>query len=186
MVLLPLPDPSLVLTFVNTRTRDEDHLDTPDSATSWAMAIPGLARLDLALADADLHQLRKLREELGHLFDEMGAESIATVNDLLGGVQLDCRLDAAGGATYSISVNAGHAASAVARMVLGSLVQLAEGPGLASVRQCSASDCSIRFSSRNVRRIWCDTSTCGNRERARRHYRRRSAADEVLSPKKKP
>jgi predicted RNA-binding Zn ribbon-like protein len=48
------------------------------------------------------------------------------------------------------------------------------------VRECASSTCSWLFldTSRTRRRKWCDMSTCGNREKARRHYRRaRAAAD---------
>lgn len=46
---------------------------------------------------------------------------------------------------------------------------------LAKVRECEASDCYWLFldNSRNRSRRWCTMSACGNREKARRHYRRR-------------
>lgn len=45
---------------------------------------------------------------------------------------------------------------------------------LEKVRECEASDCSWLFldNSRNHSRRWCTMSACGNREKARRHYRR--------------
>jgi predicted RNA-binding Zn ribbon-like protein len=45
------------------------------------------------------------------------------------------------------------------------------------VRLCSASDCAWLFldTSKNRRRQWCSMQSCGNREKARRHYRRRRA-----------
>ena len=41
-----------------------------------------------------------------------------------------------------------------------------------SVRQCGADDCAWLFldESRNHSRRWCDMKTCGNRQKARRHY----------------
>ena len=46
------------------------------------------------------------------------------------------------------------------------------------VRECASSTCSWLFldTSRSRRRKWCDMSTCGNREKARRHYRRTRVA----------
>ena len=43
-----------------------------------------------------------------------------------------------------------------------------------SIRECDSETCSWLFldRSRNRRRRWCDMSTCGNRAKARRHYRR--------------
>jgi predicted RNA-binding Zn ribbon-like protein len=45
---------------------------------------------------------------------------------------------------------------------------------LADVRECDAADCAWLFldHSRNRSRRWCDMKTCGNREKARRHYQR--------------
>jgi predicted RNA-binding Zn ribbon-like protein len=53
---------------------------------------------------------------------------------------------------------------------------LTNGP-LERVRECPGDDtCGWLFldTSRNGSRRWCDMSTCGNREKARRHYRRAS------------
>lgn len=43
------------------------------------------------------------------------------------------------------------------------------------VKHCASSDCRSLFldSSRNKRRRWCEMSSCGNRAKARRHYRRK-------------
>lgn len=45
---------------------------------------------------------------------------------------------------------------------------------LGIVRFCEAPDCEWLFldHSRNRSRRWCDMTTCGNRQKARRHYRR--------------
>jgi predicted RNA-binding Zn ribbon-like protein len=44
------------------------------------------------------------------------------------------------------------------------------------VRECASETCSWLFldTSRTRRRKWCDMSSCGNREKARRHYRRKT------------
>jgi predicted RNA-binding Zn ribbon-like protein len=46
------------------------------------------------------------------------------------------------------------------------------------VRECASANCSWLFldHSRGGRRRWCDMKTCGNRHKARQHYRRRRAA----------
>lgn len=45
---------------------------------------------------------------------------------------------------------------------------------VSQVRECASNTCSWLFldHSRNKKRRWCDMSTCGNREKARRHYQR--------------
>ena len=35
--------------------------------------------------------------------------------------------------------------------------------------------------SRNASRLWCDMTVCGNRQKAKRHYRRRKATEEDFS-----
>jgi predicted RNA-binding Zn ribbon-like protein len=45
---------------------------------------------------------------------------------------------------------------------------------VALVGQCAATDCAWLFldTTKNHRRRWCDMRTCGNRDKARRYYRR--------------
>ena len=55
-----------------------------------------------------------------------------------------------------------------------SAAELLTSSDLAKVRLCEAPDCAWLFldQSRNRSRRWCDMKVCGNREKARRHYRR--------------
>jgi len=52
--------------------------------------------------------------------------------------------------------------------------QLLTSEDLRTVRFCEAPDCRWLFldHSRNRSRRWCDMKVCGNRQKARRHYRR--------------
>ena len=54
---------------------------------------------------------------------------------------------------------------------------LTSGP-LDRVRECASPTCAWLFldQSRNATRRWCDMSVCGNRAKARRHYRRATTA----------
>lgn len=58
--------------------------------------------------------------------------------------------------------------------ILRSAAELLVSGELGSLRECDSSTCSWLFldRSRNRRRRWCDMATCGNRAKARRHYRR--------------
>jgi predicted RNA-binding Zn ribbon-like protein len=58
--------------------------------------------------------------------------------------------------------------------VLRSAAELLTSPEAASVRECASPSCSWMFvdRSRTGRRRWCSMRTCGNRNKARRHYRR--------------
>ncbi|WP_191983902.1 CGNR zinc finger domain-containing protein [Amycolatopsis eburnea] len=51
--------------------------------------------------------------------------------------------------------------------------------GDASVRECAADDCGLRFCDASPRRNrqWCSMSRCGNRAKARAHYARVSARE---------
>lgn len=58
--------------------------------------------------------------------------------------------------------------------VVQSAAELITGTDVDRLRQCGAPDCNWLFMdrSRGGRRRWCDMSTCGNRAKARRYYRR--------------
>ncbi len=55
-----------------------------------------------------------------------------------------------------------------------SAADLLTSPELGELRVCDAADCAWLFldHSRNRSRRWCDMKVCGNRQKARRHYRR--------------
>jgi predicted RNA-binding Zn ribbon-like protein len=56
-----------------------------------------------------------------------------------------------------------------------SAAELLTSDRLQKVRLCGAPACAWLFldESRNHSRRWCDMTTCGNRQKARRHYRRK-------------
>jgi predicted RNA-binding Zn ribbon-like protein len=58
--------------------------------------------------------------------------------------------------------------------VVESASELLTSADLRRVRVCEAGDCAWLFMdrSRNRTRRWCDMAACGNRAKARRHYRR--------------
>lgn len=75
-------------------------------------------------------------------------------------------------------------AAAVAGPVAVSAVELLAGPDLERVRRCPGDDCGWLFldESRNGRRRWCSMQTCGNRAKARAHYRRRGGTRGLARP----
>jgi predicted RNA-binding Zn ribbon-like protein len=60
-----------------------------------------------------------------------------------------------------------------------SALSLLRDDAVARIRICP--NCTWLFvdRSRNSSRLWCDMAVCGNRQKASRHYRRRTAAREV-------
>jgi predicted RNA-binding Zn ribbon-like protein len=63
--------------------------------------------------------------------------------------------------------------------VLRSAADLLTSERRARIRECDSSTCSWLFldRSRAARRRWCDMSSCGNRNKARRYYQRKKAAE---------
>ena len=64
--------------------------------------------------------------------------------------------------------------TAVLAPIARSAAELLTGGDLARLRECDGSDCTWLFldTSRNRSRRWCSMESCGNRAKARRHYRR--------------
>jgi predicted RNA-binding Zn ribbon-like protein len=58
--------------------------------------------------------------------------------------------------------------------IVQSAADLLTSPDLKKIRECEAGDCYWLFldNSRNRSRRWCSMESCGNREKARRHYHR--------------
>lgn len=68
--------------------------------------------------------------------------------------------------------------------VVKSAADLLTSDRLKSVRECAADDCAWLFIDRstNQRRRWCDMKVCGNRAKARRHYRLTKARRRKTQP----
>jgi len=186
---------ALCLDFVNTWAYHEsahtDKLGTAPAVAAFARQAKLLSQAeadslanqvaaDPKLADELLRRARSLRDTLYSLFSSQAAGEPLPREDLEGlnrevaqayrsphlrtdrqGVHL------AWAQTHSL------AARALAPVVR-SAVELMTGPQFEHVRQCDGSTCSWLFidHSRNHSRRWCSMRTCGNRAKARRHYRR--------------
>src|SRR5581483_5720104 len=63
------------------------------------------------------------------------------------------------------------------RPIARSAGELMTADALARVRECDGASCTWLFldESRNRSRRWCSMESCGNRAKARRHYRKRRA-----------
>lgn len=166
--------------FRNDPARREDRLRTAADLRAWAAAA-GLAVEDSALSPAGLRALLDLREAVDRLFrgtaagDEPDRAALAVV--------LDCyrrelaRLPLAAGPS-GLSLAADQVA--VRQLPLGarlaaSAVELAYSPRLLRVRACPGCAWLVLDRSRNGGKKWCEMRLCGNRAKARRHYRRRRA-----------
>ena len=62
-------------------------------------------------------------------------------------------------------------------IAISAMAVLSSESEISRVKTCAGNNCAWLFldESRNRRRRWCSMRTCGNREKARRHYQRKSA-----------
>jgi predicted RNA-binding Zn ribbon-like protein len=138
------------------------------------------AREDRAGAEAAFRAARELREAIYRIFSARAgggpapADDLARLNealpDALGGLRVE-RADSA----YAWSrCDASETLAAPVRPVVRSAAELLVAGDPERVRECHGTSCTWLFldQSRNRSRRWCSMETCGNRAKARRHYRR--------------
>lgn len=173
------------LDFVNTANWSadghliEDKLETDDDIAIWCRDA-GLA--NVGDTKGRLAEIQKFRTALRRLIfatlkDETPAKTdIAALNTAL--ASLPQRALRPGGKTGlrldpSLTLDQAVAISATAL--------LSRDSEIGRVKVCPGEDCAWMFldESKNRRRTWCSMDACGNRAKAKRHYRRKSAATSV-------
>ncbi len=146
-----------------------------------------LARAERRSADASatLARARALREAIYQLFAAVAAGAPADPADLdtlqaeLSTALARARLVPGEGAFAWDWVGEEGALDRMLWPVARSAADLLTSGGeLTTVRECGSRTCSWLFldTSKNHSRQWCDMRVCGNREKARRYYERRKAA----------
>jgi predicted RNA-binding Zn ribbon-like protein len=183
----------LCLDFVNStpnhQDEDEDHLTSYADLVSWAVdatllsddeaeRLWNLASLQPGQA-AIVHQKAiSLREAIYHILLAVAHDQVAkpadldTLNASLAGAMAHMRLESSGsgfewswdGNTNSLEYIIWRAAWSAGDLLLSDALQ--------HVRKCEGCDWLFIDTSRTRRRRWCDMATCGNRAKARRHYKR--------------
>ncbi len=138
--------------------------------------------LDVKRGEEPRSAVIELRESIDRLFRDAvtrGALSVDAYADMLGRCAealAGCRGDIGrpgmpfGDPGSPLAFEAGVALSALS---------LTEPQTLSRIRICR--NCRWLFvdRSRNSSRVWCDMTVCGNRTKARRHYRRRTGTEET-------
>jgi predicted RNA-binding Zn ribbon-like protein len=153
----------------------QSHLLTPPVADR----LQQLAARRPEAARRTLEDAKWLRRALFDLFRAVAADEppsaadLATLNDALAEAMAHARLERhADGFQWSWSgEDLERAVWPIVRSAADVLTSAAER---ALVRECGASDCVWLFldTSKNRSRQWCSMQSCGNREKARRHYQR--------------
>ncbi len=185
----------LCLDFVNTvdgRLQEpQDRLGTYADLVSWSEQAGTLERREAAAlrqaaaerpaeAKRALAAARELREALHSVFSAVAAggsppgEAMATLNDALPGALSALRLAMVGESIEWRWSLAERGLEAPLAPVVRDAAQLMTSADLSRVTECESATCAWLFldQSRNRSRRWCDMSVCGNRAKARRHYRR--------------
>jgi predicted RNA-binding Zn ribbon-like protein len=183
---------SLCLDFCNTqggrsKARDNERLSCYQDVVSWARAAQGVdageANALLLMAQAhpeqasrSLEQLRTFRERLHGLFAALASNQAPLAADLTRVRTEICAALARSelirheqGFSWAVATETVGLQTLLARVAL-SAQQLLGSEAVVHVRECER--CSWLFvdRSKNKRRRWCKTETCGNRARAARHY----------------
>ena len=87
---------------------------------------------------------------------------------------------------YIVGFNASEALDGVLAPITWSAAEFLRDPASARVKECDGETCGWLFldTSKNHSRRWCEMKDCGNRAKARRHYKklRQGASKERKSP----
>jgi predicted RNA-binding Zn ribbon-like protein len=202
----PLPLPTgpfelsggdLCLDFVNTwgdRDRpDTDGLESYGALLAFArqagLLDPGTlealaARAGAPAAEAALRAARALREALYGLFSarahgrEVPAGDLEHLNRALREALPHLGLTGPGGGAWQWRDGARHLGAPLWPIARAAADLLTRAPA-APVRECGGAQCTWLFLdlSRGRSRRWCSMASCGNREKARRHYHRTRKGD---------
>jgi predicted RNA-binding Zn ribbon-like protein len=127
------------------------------------------------------HEAIALRETLYRAFTAIARDQPPAADDLrrIGDVALEalqhrCLARDQGGYRWEWQWDEKNSLERVLWPVAQSAADLLTSDKLRTVRLCEAPDCEWLFldQSRNRSRRWCDMTSCGNRQKARRHYQR--------------
>lgn len=129
-------------------------------------------------AQVVFEQAIALREELYRIFSAVSSghtppsDDWANLNRWLGDSYLHSQL-VWDGAKF-VRIQEINCLESILWQVVRSVEELLLDPMLIRVRECAGTDCGWIFldTSRNRSRRWCDMEDCGNRAKARRHYKR--------------
>jgi predicted RNA-binding Zn ribbon-like protein len=190
----------LCLDFTNTtpfhHNLSEDHLQTYADLISWSLNVDlldeqeALRLLDVAArqpsqAAAALHQAIVLREAIYRILSDIAggqtpdSADLDTFNTALSAAMAHMRIAPQGSGFGWEWVGEEDHLEQMLWPVAWSAAELLLSDDRQYIRECGGHDCDWLFldTSRNHSRRWCDMKTCGNRAKARRHYRRAKGAE---------
>lgn len=180
--------PDLCLEFVNTRywrgrPAPTETLNTVEDLTAWAAANVKLRKE--MLGQAEFERAIELRETIYRLFDATARDKppaprdLEAFNSALAAAPARRRLRKdRDGFSWTVEMKSSTAHDLLAP-VLWSAGDLLAGTRLGRARLCANPQCRWLFldDSRAGKRRWCSMQACGNRAKARRHYRKSRPQD---------
>jgi len=187
------------LDFANTRDSAGEHLNSYSDLVAFAAQSQLISQADAAwlqaageretvVAEGVLHRGIQLRAAIFAIFAALAAgrrpagKDLAYLNGELAATQSHARVvpHETGYRWGWVGRNLDAPLWAVSRSAADLLISDQERP---RVRECGGADCRWLFldTSKNRTRQWCSMSSCGNREKARRHYQRRRSASTSAS-----
>ena len=148
--------------------RTADRLAAPDFLPLW-LARTGLTTLPVRPGMID--SVSELRETVYRLLTAATAEDIARFGEWLTAARARAVAEPSLPLRWTVPIE--QPDDVVPALTVAADEFLRSGEA-ALVRQCSGAGCGWLFldRTRNHSRQWCSSQDCGNRERARRHYRR--------------
>jgi len=186
---------TLCLDFVNTLAdrplSRQESLHSLGDLVAWAESagvIDGRGARELSrhvtshprLAQAVLTRALDLREALYRILaapaDPPAPADVAVLNAVLRDALVHRQLAGRDGLRWTWT-DEPVTSQAILWRIAWSAAALVTSPDRDRVRECRSATCSWLFvdRSRGRRRQWCEMRTCGNREKARRHYARQKA-----------
>lgn len=140
----------------------------------------GHRALDVGDPDATRDKIIALREATDALFRSHALEGGVEV-ELLGPLLAACAdgLEGQSGQAWTDAAPSGGAVSLSAAVAL-SVLALMDREKRSRIRICANCGWLFLDASRNGSRLWCDMTVCGNRQKAKRHYRRQREQREDL------
>lgn len=164
---------ALWLNFLNTKRYSDgvvvDLLQNAEFFKKW-LSDNGLKE-DVAAA-ADGKKLRTLR---GLLKDAADTEdSFTKLNNWLANIPVKLSFSAQDG-RIETHIQAFEKEDELLAQIIESFSETCRTYGLERVRQCDHESCLLNFldTSKGSRRRWCDMGTCGNRNKASKHYQKK-------------
>jgi predicted RNA-binding Zn ribbon-like protein len=193
---LALKGERLCLDFINTKSgrgtsSEQDHLQVFEDLLAWAEhagilsgaeceVLSTAASKERSKAHSVLQDAVALRETLHRIFsaiaehDPVSEEDVTALNRWIGQAYPHLRLRVSFD-RFAFSWPQGDSdLVSVLRPVVGSAADVLTQERPNRIKCCPGSDCGWLFldTTKNGTRRWCDMATCGNRAKARLHYRR--------------